>query len=439
MKGFRKTFVLNKGLRVRSTQGNNTSFLLSAKNVRLDAAGLELLDPITNITDDEIMFPFPQYKSLKNKKLICEEGKVSIWDGTTKNLLISTYGESPWDVADFGDYIIIGNGDVIWEILPDGTANEVDYNKVPKMQTFCESRGQLVGANIIRDWYDCDDKYAVWSNIGEVTFVPDRKNEAGYRHMGIGSISRCREMANGVIAFYGDDGIATLTPIQGRPLWKYDKLCDGNFPYLHAVAGDDYHITIDRRGALWQVTNKAERLGYEEWLSTLDLDNIMISYDGMLKDYYISDGAKTFVFNEQGMTEFDGMVTSLSRSNGELVGYAEKFSADVEVKLVPIDLNLVGMKSLEMVEVGIATDGAVSAMSSVFYELSQVTTGELYIPVNNSGFGYFRHTGNTFIIGVKVKNPSKANLDFITAGFKLSDNRVQSQLQTLSEGRWDAG
>lgn len=439
MRGFRKTFILNKGLRVRTTQNNNSSFLLKAKNVRLSKAGLELIGDITNVTDELILYPFPQYHKLINKELITKEGKVYNKVGNINTLLINTYGENTWDIADFGDYVILGNGDVIWEINPDGSVNEVDYNKIPKMQTFCATHGQVFGANIIGDWLGCDENYAVWSNISDVTFIPDRKNEAGFRHMEIGAINKCWPMSDGSVLFYGDNGIARLAPVQGNTYLRYDRLIRNSFPYRGCVAGDEYHIAIDAKGALWHITTEAKRLGYEEWLSQLNLALVEISYDDRLGDFYISDGTYTYVFNENGLTEYDGVVTSLENTPEGLVGYAEKNSSTVEVKLCPIDLNLVGMKSLEMVEIGVATDGDVFSTSQLKYDLSQLTTDDIHIRVNDSGYGYFGHTGNSFIIGVKIQNATEVNLDFITAGFKLSDNRVQNQLQTISEGTWNAG
>ena len=345
----------------------------------------------------------------------------------------SVAGTESWHWADFGTYIVLANGAHIYERhYSTGLFSEPSTSEFPTCKTICAFRGQLIGGNVQSSWYDCDQRYAVWSAIGEDTFVPDWKNEAGYRDMEIGTIHKVLPLGDEAVIFYGAEGIAMLYPAK-QTFW-HKKLSSVGAAGRDAAGGYKQHVFVSTDSRLYTISSEGEqRIGYKEWLSGLVGADIVISYDQDLNDFYISDDDSCFVLSQAGLTESSSIPTWLNRIDGSLVGcYAASSESGILLELEYQDLGLVAMKSMEFIEPSLVSDGTIYAKVDGYYSKGQTEREGSWIRLDVNNFMYSGLTANMHKIAIKSADATSFNLDQLTYSVKLSDNRIQNQLQTLS-------
>jgi hypothetical protein len=180
-----------------------------------------------------------------------------------------------------------------------------------------------------------------------------------------------------------------------------------------------------------------EPLGYRWVFSEMDSSLLRISTDPVRGDYYIFDDSACYIYANGQLTESNILPTALTVVDGSLVGAYEDLNRPVLVELQEQDLNLVGMKSIEFLEVGVQTDGEVWGDLRFSYQLGEDSRLLGFRPANESGFVYLGATANLFQPRVRVVAPSSMTLPYLTYGVKVTDNRIQNQLQTMSGGGWN--
>ena len=441
MKALRKTLMLDKGLQPDAAMIMNSTWLRQAKGMYRGLAGLELEPSITAKWDATASWPFPQVLNLRRELILCGETTIqrvnADWSLTT--LKSGVTAAEFWQVVDFGDVYYLASGKQVFiRNVTEETLVEVTYSAFPKVATFCRFKGQIVGGNALVAFQDADERFALWSGIGRSSFIPDWKNEAGWMDLEIGTIQLCESFQDQMVIFYGTEGIAGLYPAQNT--FGYQKISELGLLSDYSAGFGDVHIAILQDGALWQFTSEGMTpLGYKDYLSLLDPDGIRISYDYRHKAFYITDGLISYIFANGHLTEGNTKPTSIIMLDGTLLAPTKQLgAAAVLLETAWQDLNLVGMKSVEFLELGMLCDGAVQATSRVNYNLGVKEQLVPWKPVNESGYCYVSGTGNKFTLLVKLISGSLFRLDYITYGVKLSDNRIQNQLQTISDRSWDA-
>ncbi len=357
------------------------------------------------------------------------------WDRT---LLFSNDSGESWDVVDFGTYMLLGNSEQIFYRDPDTNLySEVDYDDIPLMESFCDFNGQIFGCGIQSDWYDADERFAIWSNIDNVNFTPDRKNVAGMQDMKIGSLVKCLAMSNGVV-FYGDEGVAKLIPAGNSTAFTYMKLSNVSIANKNVAHGKDEQIFISNTSRLYSVTNEGvQELGFEYHLGVLDLSATRITFDELNNEFYISDGVTCFIYANGNLLNRSKNFTSLIMIDDTLYGAYDDVDEDILIGSDDLDFNLVTMKNYETVELGLSTDGSAYVRAKIYYNLGQDVTYSPWVRVNDSGFAHIGVAANKASIEIKIEDPTVVELTHFTVGIKLTDNRVQNQRQTLMDGTWN--
>ena len=124
-----------------------------------------------------------------------------------------------------------------------------------------------------------------WSKIGEFDFTQDKTNLAGEMPMDwAGNIYAIGKLDKSLIV-YGSGGISILQPVE-NVFGKAILLPLGIKSKGAVTCQLNFHLFITSDGCLWKFSDKLEKLGYEEFLSTLN--NPIISYNNVQKLAYIS-------------------------------------------------------------------------------------------------------------------------------------------------------
>lgn len=441
MKALRRTVSLTKGLIPTSNAPYNSNWLLEASGVRMGSGGLELQPSPTDPLNITVSWPWPQVVNLQQEVIVIQADGLYTADASwnlSQILTISTDNDVVWQFVDYGDYWYATNGSTTYlRDVSGGSISDAQSSSFPTVGTLVDFNGQLVGGNVQSSWYDCDDEYAVWGNVGSNSFSPDQKNEAGYRHMGIGTIYKALVLASRSIVFYGSEGVAMLFPSGNTFGYQLISM----MPPLgkNTMGGREKQLYITSEGKLVQLSSEGrEFLGFKPHLSGMDADLTRIMVDELRGDFYIADDNDCYLYANQQLTKATKKPTSLCLIDGVLVGPYVDSSGTVLIELQKHDLNIVAMKSVEFAEFGIATDGIVECSMRFWYNLGQDEHSFGWSPVNDSGFGYLGATANVFTIKLRITNATSFRLPYLTYGVKLTDNRIQNQLQTIQDGSWDA-
>ena len=133
-----------------------------------------------------------------------------------------------------------------------------------------------------------------WSKIGEFDFTQDKTNLAGEMPMDWpGNIYHIGKLDKAIIV-YGSGGISILQPAE-NVFGKAILLPLGIKSKGAVLCQSTFHLFITSDGCLWKLSDKLERLGYEEFFS--NLTNPIISYDIINRLAYICNGTTGYIFN----------------------------------------------------------------------------------------------------------------------------------------------
>lgn len=152
-----------------------------------------------------------------------------------------------------------------------------------------------------------------WSKIGYLDFTIDRKNSAGKARMEWSGRVFCLKKLGNMVMCYGAGGVTRLIP-KGNTYGQI-KIASIGLKGKQAVCGNDSeHFYIDTMGVLWRVTDKIERLGYEEFLNSL-VSTVTMSFDEINRLIYICDGIIGFIYS------IDSGSFSIGPNNVVFAGY----------------------------------------------------------------------------------------------------------------------
>jgi hypothetical protein len=417
-------------------------------NLRIGIDGLELPIAVTNPIVDAITWPWPKLILTERFMFLATETAMYKLDGSWARTLVFNHSAgSAWDVVDFGSYVLLNNAVETYEIDVDTLLwAEVDYNVIPQVNTICNFNGQLFGGGVTSSWNSLDQRYAIWGNIGDLTFTSDEKLEAGHRDMMIGTILKCLPTSKGVV-FYGEDGISMLSPAGSSTAFSYVSIAEFGISSKSLAAGMDDQICITDDYKLWLIKDgQITEVGYEYHLQNLNLSLVVITHDVKLNEFHISDGLYSYVFGKNGLYESSKCYTGLvlvdstyygcySNVNvfGSIIDHSVFISSDV------LDFNIVAIKNYEFIELGIETDGNIFSRVRLCYDNSKSVKYSPWVQVNNSGYAYHGCAANKAIIEFKIVNATELTFNYFTIGIKLTDNSIQNQQQTIADRSWNGG
>ncbi len=242
-----------------------------------------------------------------------------------------------------------------------------------------------------------------------------------------GPVHVLKQLGSDIIA-YTADGIISVNSglVQGR-------VVEVGIPSRTAVGGDDQeHIAIGSDGTLWRLRagEAPERLGYDEFLSTLTLATTSIVFNPLKRDYYISDGTNSFILSSTGLAKIDTFPTGLfpNKVTAEdvLEGWAVS-GGDATFDCIshPFDLGFAGLKTVTGVQLGFRNMTAVKVAISYRNDVTGAWAQTPLIPVNDEGVAYPHITAREFRLIVDASMSDGAKLEYADVKWQSSDIRAQ--------------
>lgn len=435
---------LRTGLRRHHRNPRNTQALVECFNLRVAESGLEpfVRYPVPFSTVP-LFWPFPQLVQTGYRTWLVERNEEqSLFrfykiedDGSLTELALvddSVYGVDyqRWSAADFGRHCLMGNGKAYVVLQGDTQTVFVTgaTTTLPLARSVCAFRGQLILGGITSPWYDCNESYVAWSKIGQIDCTLDASSEAGYTIMpGGGIVYKVLPLGKSVLV-YSDTEIAQLTPIvEPVPSFGVEQLAPIGLCSPHAVDGSlSEHVFVDLSGWVWRLRagGNLERLGYMEFMIRLDPAKLVVTRDPLTGDYFISDGARTFLLTEQGLSEVGQHVGSLALLPGGPVATGQD-SYDYEARITTdtFDFGFRSLKMLTTIEVG--ADGLAPLRVGVDYrgprdkEFTRLMDEE----VNEMGWATKFVQGTDFRVRVRSANAEQTFIDYLKIRWKMTDLR----------------
>lgn len=121
------------------------------------------------------------------------------------------------------------------------------------------------------------------------------------------------------------------------------------------VGGDEgTHVFVTEDGTLYRLSENGtlSKLGFEEYLSTLTLADVVVSFDPYWREFYISDGAKCYLLMQDELAEVTIWPTSVVRWNGDLCAISGGSGHTAfELETLDIDYAFRGHKDVTFMEV----------------------------------------------------------------------------------------
>jgi hypothetical protein len=342
-----------------------------------------------------------------------------------------------WDIADFGRYVLLTNGQQyvytsinISDVLSWTSASSL--TATPLCKCIDNFKGQLIGGNVQGSWHSCGEGHLIWSNIGDISCTPNKQNEAGFTKIPWeGEVFRVARCGDFWIA-YCENGVLKMTPV-ATPVatFKMEEKMEIGLLTRDCFAGGYFHhcfIDAHKNVWVWDKGREPERLGYSEYIETLTAADIIIEYDKLREEYYITDGANgCFLLSSFGMTEVYQYPSTVFAAGTTTYGQIYDASSNTYFLATTdvLDNNLRAFKHIEAVGVG----GQNTATMQVAVDWKNDTRTATYTrsawkQINETGFAYPGVTAVDYRIAVYAAAFANVYLDYISTRIKLVDKRA---------------
>lgn len=433
---------LRNGLSPEGQLPFNNQFLYQCLGFRIGRTGLEaykyLENPLPIALTIHYNWPYPQFLTGEKYNILVvrdtsavKDYVYSISDDMSTVTLIATINNNngtQLEVADFGLYSFMTNGELIiyWNVAAGAWATTGAVTTIPMMRTICPFKGQAVGGNIVSGWYDCDETYYIWSKIGCFNFVPDQTNEAGYKRCPYGGeVYNVRRLGDNVIG-YSSKGLTLIIPsCEPAATFGFSELDDIGLINQGAIDGNLFrHIYVGEDYILREVTREGiKELGYQ-WLMEQLTGTIIVNYEPSNKDFYISNGTKTFLLSPKGMSEITQHPSAVWRRDKQTYVLPETIdSRSPEITVWPFDFNYAGQKTNFTIESDI--NNYTDAEAALDYLLNQSWNTTSYIPINNEGVATLIASGEAFRYRLRFDSIDDSfRIGYLNARYKMTDLRA---------------
>jgi hypothetical protein len=397
-----------------------------AYNLEVSPTGLVPYTPLEMLYEFTPEWPFPWLMGGAGMMFTVDKindttGSLEVWEGTDSTHIADltfpsmTLYDLP-DLAVFDTYRVLTGTFGVRAGIGDDLAVTTD---IPKARSCCNYKGQLVLGGILEEFYDCDETFVAFSNIGDITMVPDWKNEAGYRPINyVGRVYRVRRLGDHV-AVYGEHGVVLLsgvsspTPTLGMQEIEKIKMASP----AAADGGFRWHVVVDDLGYLWQISPEgAQNLGYRDAISQMTLSLVVVTYDPVYDRVFISDGDLSFVMTDNGLTQVYQIVSGVAGYQGTGYFVGDEDNEDYRLVVGPFDFGYNALKTVYTVESD--TGDFVGLQVPVSGEYTLVKT----VPLNDVGVGMPIVAGKSFMVVVTGEDFNE-HPNHILLRWKMSDLR----------------
>lgn len=138
---------LQRGLRSSRHSSRNLKWLVESVGAVPEYGVLRALEELpTPIEVVGEVWPYPQIFHLMLRTLVCTSTAIYEYEGgSLTSVLSGISGGATWSVADFGEYVVLVNGQVVVERDPqDGTYAIQTSGAIPIGICVCNLNGQLI-------------------------------------------------------------------------------------------------------------------------------------------------------------------------------------------------------------------------------------------------------------------------------------------------------
>jgi hypothetical protein len=427
---------LKGGLRRLRTNPTNSESLIEAYNMRVGAGGLEAYEAIVNPIQGLPLYDWPYMQLFSTSLGLFVASSTNIYSVDGSYLLTSEISRAErqqrWSLADFGKYMVFANGStpveryvtsldaVAWR------ASAATYT----VNSVCNYNGQLVAGG-----FGTADNTVAWSRIGQVDLTTllslstdDKTVSSGTKVMEWdGEVYSVLKLGKSV-AVYGSGGISALIEATD-PIgtFGYRQINEVGIAGRNAVAGGETeHLWVDKSGYVWlmKVDLQPKLLGYQEWMLALtDIADIVVSYDSQKGDWYISDGATTYLCNERGMTSVYQHPTSVAPYGGGLIGITEDGTNLTSMLCTDrLDFQNRDIKTVNTLEADVGTTAVYGAIDYKF-NVNEDWGISTYKQFNKHGFCTPIMSGVELRLRLRWTDYTTFGLSYILARFKQTDRR----------------
>ena len=261
-----------------------------------------------------------------------------------------------------------------------------------------------------------------WSKIGQFDFTQDRSNLAGEMPIGWkGEIYKIGKLGDGLIV-YGSGGVTRLQP-SDNVFGRLSLLSKGIMSKGATLITLPFHLTIDKKGCLWKFSDKIERLGYEEYLSTLV--NPTIHYDEVEDLVYICDGVRGFVFNPEENSLGQGPINltgiGYHEGNSYFMASSTLASLGFQIGIDTSDLGNRNFKTIHEVEIGVDSTSTFQLGISFKTGITPTFIGPVWFNVTPEGRCFPNCWGKDHRFFLKTSTPDAFKLSYIKIEGQIAD------------------
>ncbi len=279
-----------------------------------------------------------------------------------------------------------------------------------------------------------------WSDIGHLDFTIAEDNVAGTAPLDwAGWVYDSRKLGDKIVV-YGENGVTLLTPTTatygGYTVLKYGMQTIYRIGVKNkgAVGGDESrHFFIDTIGQLFKVDDKLERLGYNEYLSSMI--NPILTWDAEKNLLYICDGLTGYIYSPDNKSMGSGPVnitgigsrdgTKYVLASGTITTPPFNWCSDI------YDFGTRKNKTITGIEIGI--DLVNTLYASIDYKLDKAGSFRSipWSPVNPNAITYIRCFGVEFMIRLKTLTYEYFVPDYINIIGEIQDYSYLDSLRSM--------
>lgn len=370
--------------------------------------------------------------------------------GTLTALLTVAPEDQAWSCADFGPYILFGNGSCYLKRDPITGLFSIDLGtSIELANTICRFRGRLVLGNFTED-----SSLVKWSEIGSIKFSSlteldsvKKTTSGGASLYDIGDVLCIHPFRNEHILVYGSEGIAALTPVPmelAQGAMRISTISDRGVASAKAVAvGKLEHFAVDVAGELLKIhapqgVPVIEPMHFGEFLDTTAV--VSVNRDPANREVIIGipptsplSLGNSYILNEYGMGEVSSFIQSyLHTKAGETIVHSpiQLRQLDCQLSSDILTFDYPGFKTIEWIELfGTLSD---SVFINVSYRASledEFSNGD-WSPMNEVGATRIGLSGIEFKIHIAIPDYTNVKIDRIAATVTFDDRRFSMGART---------
>lgn len=256
------------------------------------------------------------------------------------------------------------------------------------------------------------------------------RNEWGWGRLPFqGTVRVVKPLGNSFIA-WSDGGVCAFTLLSDPAGYGEKTLSRTSVQGRGAVGGsdEDGYVWIDDIGYLHYISPdlKDERIGYKEFFEPMIGNTIIVTFDPLFKEFYISDHTRCYVLTEGGLGQGHQLPTNLHRVDSTLYSILRELG-DYSYRITTgiLDFGISAMKTIDSIEVigGPSERSHLQACVSYRYSSTEPFRDTPWVVLNKEGVARTMCTAPEFKIRIRGSHYSNVDIDYIIVRWKVSDFR----------------